>query len=1549
MSDEIYPQDSSPDSPPPRTTGGNWRWEPPSPEELQKLMPGYTIEKLLGRGGMGAVYRGIQMNLDRPVAIKILPPGVEKEDSSFAERFKNEAKLMAKLNHPAVVSVHDFGATQGGQLYFAMEYVDGSDVSQMIAAQGKLPPDHALAITAHVCDALAAAHELGIVHRDIKPANVLINMKGQVKVADFGLAKVEEPGQHGFTKTGYAMGTPDFVAPEALMLGMAIDGRADIYAVGVMLYQMLTGNIPRGAFKSAAQLVPGLDPRFDAIITKAMQSAREDRHQSAAELRRELDVILTVPLVRQDAPVSAAIPVAQVAQAPGQRSAAQRPAGRSDVGTPARKEGAHAGKSARTTSDPSAKSKAPLFISIGAIAAIGIGAFVMMSGKKEPTKPSTPAPSAAKPAPRPSQSSPSTLTSSTTTGSGTTPKSSSTANNIQPTATIRPQSGKSATVASSILPTPQPVQTTLPLKAPARPTQVGQIVVWRVDGKPMSENDAHVRPPADATASVHISANAQSSGLHAAALQSDGTVRVWGKISPTPDEVRDVADLAASSGRVLAINANGEFFAWGSWSERADFIRRIQQGSHKIVQIAAGAGYDYLLTDQGRILTRSSLADRQADIDANGPFQALVNGSGKAGAITLDGRLLELHTPNNAKPNLKPLAFLRAQADAFALNHETVIASKDGKLVGAVPESQASSYAGVTRIVADSSRIQAWRMADGAWKFVTGASSGTISIPHCEQQAEGCFDIALAGDYAFGLKAEADSSLAGASTSNLPSAPSTPVPAAFPPGQWVKVFTKFEDLPDSLRQPGRGVKFEDGWIRFEPGKPLRIYVVDSLTNYAIRATMQRAGDEYKSKSLMIRAAHGTSIDGYLLHVPNDNSFFGAGRRVNGGTATTYLWKALPHEFQPPRIGQEYTLEWGCVGDKLIARYGTHFVKTVINTDLKSGPAYLTGEEPVRDIEAINLDGLPEAEALKLLGVDEKGNDLRALAAQQERQQMEQSQKDDALAAIPELKALHEQFVKLQAERVTAPFEAEVAKLNASYLGGIDREIANEKKAGHLDGVIALESEKKIIADKQPVPAADDAKTPEALKKLRAIYRDTHAKIDASRAANLKALTDPLITRLKQLVAELTRQDRVAHAKTVREYREALEAGRPAAPPAAASGPAATNPANAALAGASALPAKYSKGDDRRAAEWALSLGGAAMVTVQYQGTPAKELRPGDDLPKQDFAITKLDLAFGSASAPPQIPITDLDVLAGLQELQRLRLSGSHFTESMLRILPSLPKLDELVLSEGAYSDGVVDQLKLCKSLTVFTVETNKNFTGSRLAELTPLKLTTLSLRSTGVSASSLGFIGSLDDLNSLTLWFHDYTDDDMRALAGLTRLESLNLIRTRVSFAGLGHFAKNRQLTTLGLIPPPEEATPEFAHVVEIFPKLTHYRMKSPCTRRQVAALAAFRNLFTLTIEDEHATDESVLGVLDLPRLKYLRLNYGGGENITPAAFQQLAAHKGLERINSDGLPLLTDDALMALADMRQLKQLELGPTPKLTAAGIAAFKKKRPDVKVTR
>ena len=273
-------------------------WQPPTPEELQSRLTGYVIEAFLARGGMGAVYCGVQTSLERRVAIKILPPQLSEHDASFAQRFKQEARAMAQLNHPGIVKVFDFGEMSDGTLFFIMEFIDGTDVGQMVARQGRLSSAHALAVTAHVCDALQYAHELGIVHRDIKPANIMVSNDGQVKVADFGLAKSFSSGQTSLTMTGHVMGTVHFVAPEALTLGSSVDHRADIYAVGVMLYQMLTGRLPQGIFEMPSLLVKGLDPRYDQIVASAMREDRNARYQSIQEMRRALDDILTQPVAK---------------------------------------------------------------------------------------------------------------------------------------------------------------------------------------------------------------------------------------------------------------------------------------------------------------------------------------------------------------------------------------------------------------------------------------------------------------------------------------------------------------------------------------------------------------------------------------------------------------------------------------------------------------------------------------------------------------------------------------------------------------------------------------------------------------------------------------------------------------------------------------------------------------------------------------------------------------------------------------------------------------------------------------------------------------------------------------------------------------------------------------------------------------------------------------------------------------------------------------------------------------------------------------------------
>ena len=273
------------------TSGGLGKWKPPSDEEIARLFPQYETLGIIGRGGMGAVYRARQVALDREVAIKLLPLEVSA-DQAFADRFVREARAMAKLSHPNIISVFDFGTTGEGHLFFVMEYVEGANVSEIIRGPG-LGPDQAVAIAGQVCTALAYAHGKGVVHRDIKPANVMVGTDGAAKVADFGLARVEgaDPAEYGQTVTGTIMGTAEYMAPEQKR-GMAVDHRADIYSVGVMLYEMLCKEPPQGAFEPPSQRA-GCDARLDQIVLKAMHRTPEGRYQSTTEMKMDLEASRT--------------------------------------------------------------------------------------------------------------------------------------------------------------------------------------------------------------------------------------------------------------------------------------------------------------------------------------------------------------------------------------------------------------------------------------------------------------------------------------------------------------------------------------------------------------------------------------------------------------------------------------------------------------------------------------------------------------------------------------------------------------------------------------------------------------------------------------------------------------------------------------------------------------------------------------------------------------------------------------------------------------------------------------------------------------------------------------------------------------------------------------------------------------------------------------------------------------------------------------------------------------------------------------------------------
>jgi len=263
---------------------------PPEPVELADQFPQLEILELLGHGGMGAVYKARQKQLDRLIALKILPPQIG-ETEAFAERFTREARSLAKLNHPHIVSVHDFGHTEAGLYYFIMEFVDGTDLRQVIQA-GELSPSEALAIVPQVCEALQYAHEEGIVHRDIKPENILLDKKGRVKIADFGLAKIlDRPATtYTLTRAGQRMGTPHYMAPEQIEHPGQVDHRADIYSLGVVFYEMLTGELPLGRFPAPSQKVQ-VDVRLDQVVLHSLEKEPERRYQHVSEVRTDVEAI----------------------------------------------------------------------------------------------------------------------------------------------------------------------------------------------------------------------------------------------------------------------------------------------------------------------------------------------------------------------------------------------------------------------------------------------------------------------------------------------------------------------------------------------------------------------------------------------------------------------------------------------------------------------------------------------------------------------------------------------------------------------------------------------------------------------------------------------------------------------------------------------------------------------------------------------------------------------------------------------------------------------------------------------------------------------------------------------------------------------------------------------------------------------------------------------------------------------------------------------------------------------------------------------------------
>jgi serine/threonine protein kinase len=258
----------------------------PTTEEIAAAFPELEVLEIIGQGGMGVVFKARQPRLDRLVALKILPPALAVQPG-FSERFTREARVLAKLAHPHIVTVYDFGES-AGFFYLIMEFVNG--VNLRAAMQSGVTPEQALLLVPPICQALQFAHDHGVLHRDIKPENILLDTNGSPKLADFGIAKLagEEAMKSGLTATGATLGTAAYMAPEQIERPAAVDHRADIYSLGVVLYEMLTGELPLGRFSAPSEKA-AVDRGVDEVVLRALEKERERRQQSATEMKSEVE------------------------------------------------------------------------------------------------------------------------------------------------------------------------------------------------------------------------------------------------------------------------------------------------------------------------------------------------------------------------------------------------------------------------------------------------------------------------------------------------------------------------------------------------------------------------------------------------------------------------------------------------------------------------------------------------------------------------------------------------------------------------------------------------------------------------------------------------------------------------------------------------------------------------------------------------------------------------------------------------------------------------------------------------------------------------------------------------------------------------------------------------------------------------------------------------------------------------------------------------------------------------------------------------------------
>ncbi len=1343
-------------------------WEPPTLEEMQAMLPQYQFTAVLGRGGMGAVYKAVQVSLDRAVAIKVLPADLsDDEDSQFAERFKNEARTMAKMNHPGIVNVFDFGETNTGLLFIVMEFIDGTDISKMIISQGRLTEDYALAITAHVCDALNYAHRNGVVHRDIKPANILINMEGEIKVADFGLAKANDASQSGLTKTNMAMGTPDFVSPEAFIPGFALDGRADLYAVGVMLYQMLTGEIPRGIWKMPSAKL-GTDPRFDAIIGKAMQTDREVRYQSAADIHQDLHNILTTPRGLEQAAPS---------PAPQQQPASQKP-----VSSGPRRSQTHIRQSS-VTHAPAPKSKLSFgtIFAIAAPAALAVGMYFLFTSKDTKLVPKT----------------------TVSTKAPVADSSTSQARQEEPQ-----PSRAAATPASASSPGAINLLAKVDLKS------VGTSGDWKlVDGELVSATDATdseinlpaASVPAEYDVRYHLT---RSSGFQmqfrfpgenfitdgAARNGNPNAVQVkWG--GPNPGTiVRPTPLLRDGKPHDLVMQV------------RADRITALLDGQEVLRRdvsrnTASDAASFSIKVARGKVIFHSIEL-----IPVSTPTPAMVTTSApsdfKSGVVQIFGGHRYQFSPEK-------LNWEEAKAKAAAAGgHLAAITSKEENqwvmdtFVTKLPDGL-SLWLGGT----NDNPTHQWTWITGepftftAWG--TQEPSGRIGEPALcfSRMNMGWGDMPISGigqaDRRGGYLIEWDDASSGttppvAVMPSLIGSPAAPSAATTSQKDAAGKATDVLALLD-LTKHVIPVPYQ-AWQRTPQG----IQVANPQNPGSNKGTVELPVELTPSYTVetTFTTRNLTSTFGFVLPV-------GGGRQVTcailgmGGDGVAGLGQVdskspndtnFPSDFAEPYkllAGEPVTMrvELRLFGGNVDIRFdvnGQRMGAYQGSTDrLSINPSWKTGSNQNRIyLGCVHNSGGYDTTFTKLL--------VQPLYPVSE-----------IVAGDPLLAKLESGFKARYESDARKPFLGAQAALNQSYAtNGIARARAAAQAKGSLAEVTALDAEKAALEKGEGVPVEDADTTLAALKTLRGTYRAALAKITAERDAKAAPLYDLYLKALDAYIADLTKTNKLDDAKRVVAMRDVIASQKPqiAAALVATTKPGAT-PITAPRT--PTKPAATAGSAWRTAAQYLVSNGGGFVASKNGSNT---QVKTAEEIPVGKFDIIELNIEHLNSVLPP-LKNNDLLPLNGLRDLRRvmIRPMVPGLSDSAFAFLIGNAELNWLNL-EGVpdVTDEVLPNLMSAKKLDFLAIQHAPKFTGKGLDQL-PCKdtLTVLELFGCGITDEGLKAICNFKQLRHIRITAGTASDSDFALLGGLKSLTHLTIINTAFGNKAAAGIAELKGLTRL--------------------------------------------------------------------------------------------------------------------------------------------------------